>query len=263
MNGGPNTTVDASPLVVEKPYIIYDNGYKLMRPNAEYNKVGPTPNWENADMIDFSNVYVASDTDSTSTINAKLSEGLHLVLQPGIYKLTDSLNVTYTNQVVLGLGLATLIPQNGNPAIKVSNVDGVRIAGLLLEAGPYNSDSLLQFGSAFNYGNYYNPGAISDVFVRAGRFYQNNVEHVATEKMIEVNTGNVVIDDIWLWRADHDLYGPVRNSENPVITGLEVNGPNVVGYGLAVEHVLGDMLSWNGDNGKSYFYQAEFPYDVT
>jgi hypothetical protein len=23
------------------------------------------------------------------------------------------------------------------------------------------------------------------------------------------------------------------------------------------------LLVWNGDNGKSYFYQSEFPYDVT
>jgi hypothetical protein len=23
------------------------------------------------------------------------------------------------------------------------------------------------------------------------------------------------------------------------------------------------MLIWNGDNGKAYFYQSEFPYDVT
>lgn len=23
------------------------------------------------------------------------------------------------------------------------------------------------------------------------------------------------------------------------------------------------MLVWNGENGQSYFYQSEFPYDVT
>jgi hypothetical protein len=39
----------------------------------------------------------------------------------------------------MGMGLATLIPTNGTPAIEVSNVDGVRVAGLLLEAGSVNS----------------------------------------------------------------------------------------------------------------------------
>ena len=46
-------------------------------------------------------------------------------------------------------------------------------------------------------------------------------------------------------------------------TGLLVNGDNVIGYGLACEHTLEDMLVWNGNYGKSYFYQSEYPYDVT
>jgi hypothetical protein len=37
--------------------------------------------------------------------------------------------------VLLGLGLATLISGNGKPCIIVGNVDGVRIAGFILEAG--------------------------------------------------------------------------------------------------------------------------------
>jgi hypothetical protein len=44
------------------------------------------------------------------------------------------------------MGMATLIPTNGNAAIEVSNVDGVRIAGLLLEAGFGATESLLTFG---------------------------------------------------------------------------------------------------------------------
>jgi len=71
------------------------------------------------------------------------------------------------------------------------------------------------------------------------------------------------MDDLWLWRADHDVQGLVTDSHNTVQTGLQVNGDNVTGYGLAVEHTLGNMLEWNGDNGKTYFYQSELPYDVT
>jgi hypothetical protein len=52
------------------------------------------------------------------------------------------------------------------------------------------------------------------------------------------------------------------NKKNPVDTGLQINGNNVIGYGLACEHTLGNMLEWNGDNGKTYFYQSEYPYDV-
>lgn len=66
-----------------------------------------------------------------------------------------------------------------------------------------------------------------------------------------------------MWRGDHDIYGGVYNSDNAVQTGLEVNGDGVYGYGLACEHTLGDMLVWNGEKGRAYFYQSEFPYDVT
>lgn len=59
--------------------------------------------------------------------------------------------------------------------------------------------------------------------------------------MMTVNSGNVVIDNTWLWRADHDVTGSVQNSNNPVQTGLVVNGDNVIAYGLKVEHTLGDL----------------------
>jgi len=51
-----------------------------MKPNVEFNKRGITEGWDNAEEIDFSNVYVAKSSDSAATINAKLNEGLHLIL---------------------------------------------------------------------------------------------------------------------------------------------------------------------------------------
>jgi hypothetical protein len=51
-----------------------------MVPKLEINKVGPTLNYENAEEIDFENVYVASENDSVLLINKKLDEGLHLIL---------------------------------------------------------------------------------------------------------------------------------------------------------------------------------------
>lgn len=80
--------------------------------------------------------------------------------------------------------------------------------------------------------------------------------------MVEVNSGNVVIDNTWLWRADHSVKGLVKNGENPVDTGLRVNGNDVIGYGLKCEHTLKNLLEWNGNNGQTFFFQSEFPYDV-
>jgi len=32
---------------------------------------------------------------------------------------------------------------------------------------------------------------------------------------------------------------------------------------LASEHQLQDLVQWYGENGQTYFYQSELPYDVT
>ena len=142
--GSPYTTVGSTPLIAEKPYIIMDGSkFKLMIPNYETNKVGHTSNWQNAREVDFSEVFVASSSDSANTINSKLSQGLHILLQPGNYHLSDSLKVTKAGTVVLGIGMATLIAKTGKPVIEVSNVDDVRIAGIIMEAGHSRSHALL------------------------------------------------------------------------------------------------------------------------
>ena len=50
-------------------------------------------------------------------------------------------------------------------------------------------------------------------------------------------------DNLWLWRADHDVRGLVKQRRNPVQNGLVVRGDDVSMYGLAVEHALGDQAS--------------------
>ena len=82
------------------------------------------------------------------SINAALNSGLNLILAPGVYQLTDSLQVTRPDTIILGLGYPTLIPQTGAPALVISDVDGVKVAGLLFDAGPVQSTTLLQVGTA-------------------------------------------------------------------------------------------------------------------
>lgn len=111
---------------------------------------------------------MATDSDTAATINAKLSAGLHLVLSPGIYNLEDSIQVNNANTVVLGLGIATLVSAAGKPCLIVGNVDGVRVAGILFQAGPVKSTTLFQWGTSSYAGNPAAPGVISDVFARVG-----------------------------------------------------------------------------------------------
>jgi hypothetical protein len=43
--------------------------------------------------------------------------------------------------------------------------------------------------------------------------------------------------------------------------GLVVNGDHVTAYGLFVEHHQQYQVLWNGNQGRTYFYQSEIPYD--
>ena len=53
---------------------------------------------------------------------------VHVVMTPGIYSLEDSLKLGTEGQVLLGLGMATLVPAKGTAAVEVGDVDGVRVA---------------------------------------------------------------------------------------------------------------------------------------
>ena len=70
---------------------------------------------------------------------------------------------------------------------------------------------------------------------------------------------NVILDDIWAWRADHG--NGVGWTTNTADTGGIVNGDNVTAYGLFVEHYQKYEVIWNGNGGTDIFLQNEMPYD--
>ena len=104
---------------------------------------GPTPGVS----VPISQFYIAQPgTDNAGSINAALNSGLNLILAPGIYHLTNSILVTNPDTIVLGLGFPTLVPTNGNPAMVISDVDGVKVADILFDAGTTASPALLEVG---------------------------------------------------------------------------------------------------------------------
>jgi len=225
--------------------------------------VGPTTNFNNVDIHDFSQVYVAIESDSAATINSQLSQGLHVVLSPGNYQFSEPLTVTHPNTVILGIGFPTITATNGNSVIQVNDVDGVRIGGILFQAGKTLSQTLIQWGQTKNFGSQTNPGIMYDLFGRVGGTNNPSQYQVSANVLITINHNYVILDNSWLWRADHDISGNVVKGDNPTQNGLVVNGDNVITYALAVEHHLQDGIVWNGESGRSYFYQCELPYDVT
>merc|ERR1719223_1454112 len=237
-DGAGIVSADSTPVIAEKPFISVDEDgrYHLHVPMAKRNQAGTDFGW--GSVIGFEDVYVARDFDSAAAINQWLRDDFHVVLTPGIYHLEAPLEVIQENQVVLGLGFATLVAPEGQPAVRVGNVNGVRISGLLLQAGLLGTHTLLEWGNGSHQGNEMNPSFLHDIFARVGGSNDPAEAQAKANVMLRIASGHVVGDNIWLWRADHDITGPVRHEENPCDTGLVVTGNDVTMYGLAVEHTL-------------------------
>jgi hypothetical protein len=256
----PYTFIPKTPVIAEKPYLVYDNcGYSVMVPDLRRDSTLGT-SWSSGKpagtMLPIDLFYIAkSASDNATTMNAALSQGKNLLLTPGIYHLSQALQVTRPGTVVLGIGIPSLVPDNGTPAMKVADVDGVKIGGILFEANSTNSPTLLQVGdSGATVDHSKNPTCLYDIYCRPGGAFAGQ-----TSCMVTINSNNVIFDHNWLWRADHG--SGVGWNSNKNATGLIVNGNNVTCYGLLVEHTQKYQTMWNGNGGRMYMYQSELPYD--
>jgi hypothetical protein len=259
------TTLAQTPVSREKPYLYLDGSgaWNVFVPSAQTNSAGPT--WANGHTpgtsIPLSQFFIATPSDSVSTINNALSRGLNLLLTPGVYNVDSPIKVKRADTVVQGLGFATLTAANGNAVLTTADVPGIDISGVTVDAGPVNSPVLVQIGSKNgNNGQPHNqpsdPTALQDVFFRVGG------PHVGKATVaLEVNSDNTILDDLWIWRADHGVPGSVGWTVNTADTGLVVNGDQVTATGLFVEHFQKYNVIWNGNDGEDIFFQNELPYD--
>ena len=258
--GGPYTTLATSPVTREAPYLYVDSHghYNVFVPSLQRNSVGTT--WASGathgSSIPIERFFIAQPTDSAATINNALESGRNLILTPGIYYLNRSIEVTRPDTVVLGLGFPTLIPENGIVSMTVASAKGISLSGMIFDAGATNSPVLLQVGNGQGGSDHdaSDPTALQDVFFRIG-----GAEAGRATSSLVINSNNVILDDIWAWRADHG--NGVGWTSNTADTGVIVNGSNVTAYGLFVEHYQKYEVIWNGNDGTDIFFQNEMPYD--
>ena len=266
----PYTVLPVTPVSREKPFLYVDSAdqcWRVFVPSPRRDAAGPS--WLAAPTagrgIPLAEFFVATPKHTVADINKALAAGQHLLLTPGVYEIDRSIDVDNADTVVLGLGMATLTAFDGATVLVVADVPGVVVAGIMVDAGAVCSPVLVQVGRSRAAGQAApfgegvradNPTALVDVFVRIGGPHPGRAI-VA----IEVNSDHVILDDIWVWRADHGVPGSFGWTVNTAETGLVVNGDHVTATGLFVEHFQRHNVIWNGEHGTTIFFQNELPYD--
>ncbi|HEY3871565.1 MAG TPA: glycosyl hydrolase family 28-related protein [Actinocrinis sp.] len=263
-DGGPEpyTTLGTCPTTEEEPYLYQTsaNNYSVFVPSLRTNSSGPS--WgggstPGTSLSVNSTFYVVNSSSTITTINAALAAGDNLLFTPGVYSYASTINVTKADTKIIGLGFATLIPTAGQTTMSVADVNGVNISGLIFDAGPTTSPTLLTIGTqGSTVSHSSDPVTVDDVFFRVGGEEAGSV----TDAFID-NSNNSLLDDVWSWRADHGA-GAGSWTGDTAATGLTVNGSNVTAYGLAVEHFQQYETVWNGQGGEVVFFQNENPYEV-
>ena len=256
-----NTVLAASPVTEEEPFLYTDSSgnFEVFVPTVQHSSSGTS--WasgsEAGTSVPLSRFFVANPDTPVTTINVALALGKNLLLTPGVYNLNRPILVSRPDTVVLSQGFATLVPQHGDAAMVVLPNRGVKLSGMIIDAGPgpRRSPVLLSVGTP-GPGAATDPDLIQDVYFRIGGAETTPVN--AAVSLLD-NAGNSIIDDVWAWRADHG--NAVGWTTNQAATGVVVTGNDVTAYGLAVEHYQKNEVIWSGQGGTDVFFQNELPYD--
>ncbi len=255
------TKVAETPVVREKPFLVSDGHGRwavrvpaLARNSSGVSWKGGATAGRDVPMAAF---YIAHpESDTAATMNAALRSGKHLLLTPGTYDLDEPIQVERKDAIVLGLGFATLRPTHGTEAMVVADSDGIIVSGILFDAGEMISPSLLRVGETHGSRTHRDdPISLSDVFFRDG-----GAGIGKTKSNLVIESNDVLVDHTWIWRADHGA--GVGWTKNLSDNGLTVDGDDVTIYGLFVEHHQKFEVVWNGERGRTYFYQSEIAYDA-
>ena len=199
-------------------------------------------------------VLVAKPRDNIQKINHAFARGQNVLFTPGVYSVDKTIKVKRADAVVLGLGFATLIPQDGVVPMTTADVPGRYLRADLRRRAGELARTATGRASPRPQEHPDDMTALQDVFFRIGGAA---VGKAAVS--LEVNSDNMILDNTWAWRADHG--NGVGWTVNTADTGVVVNGDDVTAYGLFVEHFQKYEVIWNGNRGTVVFFQNEMPYD--
>ena len=235
-----NTITGPIDKIAGKPYLIANSltDFELAIPKFVSNVYGEL-SYDDDNITKTKNFTIVNPTIPVRDVNAFLDEGVSIVFSPGVYHYPEPLIVSKSNTVLLGLGLASIIPTQGNQAIIVKG-QGCRLAGIMVQAGvkPTHTDrspSLIMVGDleGRTKGDKENPTILQDVFSRVG----GPDLHGECDVMLLINQDYTILENTWNWRADHTDY--IRDGlgvdKAQVDHCVVVNGNDVTAYCLMIE----------------------------
>ena len=255
----PYTKVAPTPIVREKPFLQVDaaGNYSVRVPALRTNSSGITWHAGSTPGKIHTHRQVLHRPPRRHSGHPQRSTGQRK--EPPVHSRNlrphEPIRVTRANTVVMGLGFATLRSINGTAAMTTADADGIIVAGLLFDAGPVNLPCWSR--SARKEATPVTPKIPSPCTMSSSAWAAQ--AWGAPWSISEINSNDTIVDHTWIWRADHGT--GVGWDQNLSANGLVVNGNNVTVYGLFVEHHQQFQVLWNGNAGRTYFYQSEIPYD--
>ena len=265
---GSNVNVNVLPEVRESPFVYSSNGqFYVFDPAVQFDRrgydwtVGPLTGRS----LPLSDFYLAnSTTDTAATVNAALATGKDVLLEPGAYAVSAPLTVPRANQVILGLGEATVTASANTPTIVVNDAaTGTILAGFsangmafnaTTNTGPYAPEQI-EIGNTPNATGVWNdPTTLSDVSTISNSesdelINQNDVLLNQAEIQSNNNSGNGYTTINWPAESSSDY-------------GVVVNGNNVTWQGIWLEHFKKTEAIWNGNDGRVIFLENELPLTI-
>ena len=200
-------------------------------------------------------------------LKALLSAGAPVIV------LSSTVDIQIMNDVIVKTDGTTIVGL-GVPTLSLMGASTVRIegnncclCGIIFDCCGIKQDMLTWSSSEADPTK---SGLLADCYFRVGG--KMDPATLSCDTMCHVESGHLIIENAWMWRADHgiDNFSNTGRYDKSTETyynnskcGLHVEkGATVVAYGLACEHSTEVNCQWDGDNGELYYFQCELPYCV-
>ena len=148
-SGGKYTVLESTDVMREKPFSILMrmlmNIRYLCRDFEASQEELPGLNivWEQENPLILVNFILQEQTEIMQLLLMRHWQKENIILSPGIYHAEEPINITNANTVVLGLGLATIIADNEESAVKIADVNGVTFGRSNFDAGSHSENMLI------------------------------------------------------------------------------------------------------------------------